>query len=127
MNKKILIGTIIIVLVVGYLFWSGMKDSAVYFHTVTEFYANQDELAGKGTRVNGDLVPGSVQFDAENLILTFQLSDGDKVLDVRYHGVAPDTFSEAVSVVVEGKYVNGIFEATQIMTKCPSKYDAKRE
>ena len=127
MNKKIAFGTIVIVLVVGYLFWSGMKDSAVYFHTVSEFMQKQQELAGKGTRVNGKLVPGSINFDAKNLILTFQITDGDQTLNVKYHGVAPDTFSEAVSVVVEGKYVNGTFEATHIMTKCPSKYEAKRE
>ncbi|OQX89057.1 hypothetical protein B6D60_00055 [candidate division KSB1 bacterium 4484_87] len=127
MNRKILIGTIIVILVVGYLFWSGMKDSAVYFHTVGEFYAHQEELANKGTRVNGDLVLDSIKFDAENLILTFQITDGKEVMDVRYHGVAPDTFSEAVSVVVEGKYTGGVFEATQIMTKCPSKYEAKTE
>lgn len=127
MNKKIAFGTAVVIIVVGYLFWSGMKDSSVYFHTVSEFFAKQQELEGKGTRVNGELVPGSINFDAENLILTFQLTDGQKNLDVKYHGVAPDTFSEAVSVVVEGKYVNGVFEATQIMTKCPSKYEAKRE
>jgi len=127
MNRKILIGTIIVVMVVGYLFWSGMKDSAVYFHTVGEFYDHQEELAGKGTRVNGDLVPESIKFDAESLILTFQITDGTDVMNVRYNGVAPDTFSEAVSVVVEGKYVDGVFQATQIMTKCPSKYEAKTE
>ncbi|NOZ62004.1 MAG: cytochrome c maturation protein CcmE [Calditrichaeota bacterium] len=126
MNRRILIGTIIVVMVVGYLFWSGMKDSAVYFHTVGEFFDRQEELAGKGTRVNGDLVPDSIKFDAENLILTFQITDGAKVLNVRYHGVAPDTFSEAVSVVVAGKYVDGVFQATQLMTKCPSKYEAKK-
>jgi len=127
MNKKLIIGGGIILLVVAYLFWSGMKESSVYFLTVDEFFAQQEEFTGKGARVNGEIVPGSINWDAHNLILTFQLTNGGKVLDVRHKGVAPDTFSEDVSVVVEGKYGDGIFHATQIMTKCPSKYEAKKE
>lgn len=127
MNKKLIIGGLIILMVVGYLFWSGMKDSSVYFLTVEEFFAQIDQLEGKGTRINGDIVPGSIKWDAPSLQLTFQLSDGSNILNVRHTGVAPDTFQEGLSVVVEGKYENGTFNATQIMTKCPSKYEAKRE
>ena len=127
MNKKLIIGGLIILIVVSYLFWSGMKDSSVYFMTVDEFFEQVDQLEGKGTRVNGDIVPGSIHWDAQNILLTFQLTNGTKVLNVRHNGVAPDTFSEGLPVVVEGKYENGTFNATQIMTKCPSKYEAKRE
>lgn len=127
MNKKLVIGGVIILIVVAYLFWSGMKDSSVYFLTVEEFFAQIDQMQGKGTRINGDVVSGSIKWDAPNLLLTFQLTDGKNVLNVRHHGVAPDTFQEGLSVVVEGKYESGMFNATQIMTKCPSKYEAKKE
>lgn len=127
MNRKLLIGGVIILIVVAYLFWSGMKDSSVYFVTVDEFFAQIDQMEGKGTRINGDIVSGSIQWDAPNLLLTFQLTDGKNVLNVRHKGVAPDTFQEGLSVVVEGIYENGVFNATQIMTKCPSKYEAKKE
>ncbi len=127
MNRKLLIGGMIILIVVAYLFWSGMKDSSVYFMTVHEFFSQIDQMEGKGTRVNGDIVPGSIKWDAPNILLTFQLTDGKNVLNVRHSGVAPDTFQEGLSVVVEGKYENGTFNATQIMTKCPSKYEAKKE
>jgi len=127
MNKKLLIGGLIILMVVSYLFWSGMKDSSVYFLTVEEFFNRIDQMEGKGTRVNGDIVPGSIKWDAQNILLTFQLTDGKNVMNVRHNGVAPDTFSEGLAVVVEGKYENGTFNATQIMTKCPSKYEAKKE
>ena len=127
MNKKLFIGGVIILIVVAYLFWSGMKDSSVYFMNVDEFFAQIDQMEGKGTRINGDIVPGSINWDAQNIVLTFQLTDGKNVLNVRHNGVAPDTFIEGLSVVVEGKYESGIFNATQIMTKCPSKYEAKKE
>ena len=127
MNKKLIIGSGIILLVVIYLFWSGIKDSSSYFLELDQFFQQQKELVGKGVRINGQLIKESINWDAENLILTFQMTDGKDTLNVRHKGVAPDTFEEAPSVVVEGKYENGIFNATQIMTKCPSKYEAKRE
>ncbi len=127
MNKKLILGGLIIVLVVAYLFWSGMRDASSYFLEINDFFAQKDDLVGKGTRINGQLIKESVNWDAENLLLTFQLTDGKDTLKVRHKGVAPDTFAEAPSVVVEGKYEHGIFNATQIMTKCPSKYEAKRE
>ncbi|MDW7680223.1 MAG: cytochrome c maturation protein CcmE, partial [bacterium] len=85
------------------------------------------ELTHKGIRVNGEPVPGSIQWDAHNLVLEFEITDGEKTLPVKYNGVAPDTFSEEVSVVVEGKFDGEIFHAIQIMTKCPSKYEPKQE
>lgn len=126
-NKKLIIGGLIILIVVVYLFWSGMKDSSVYFLTLDEFFAQAEQLKGKGTRINGEVAPGSIQWDATRLLLSFQLTDGKNVLNVKHNGVAPDTFQEGLSVVVEGKYEDGAFTATQIMTKCPSKYEAKRE
>ncbi|UCE08339.1 MAG: cytochrome c maturation protein CcmE [bacterium] len=103
MNRKLIIGGLIILIVVAYLFWSGMKDSSVYFLTVEEFFEQIEQMEGKGTRVNGDVVPGSIKWDAQNLLLTFQLTDGKNVLNIRHNGVAPDTFTEDLSVVVEGK------------------------
>ncbi len=127
MNKKLIIAGLVILIIVGYLFYSGMKESAAYFLEIDEFMAQKENLNGKGSRVNGELVPESVQWDAENIILNFKLTSGTDTLAVRYEGVPPDTFNEAVSVVVEGKYENEIFHATQLMTKCPSKYEAKNE
>jgi cytochrome c-type biogenesis protein CcmE len=37
----------------------------------------------------------------------------------------PDTFKEGMPAVAEGKYNTGdYFEATNVLTKCPSKYEA---
>ena len=53
------------------------------------------------------------------------------VLDVRYpQCVVPDTFRDRpeaeVGVTAEGRLQrDGSFEATQIMAKCPSKYEEK--
>ena len=44
-------------------------------------------------------------------------------LKVVYKGAIPNNFESATSVVVTGKYHNGIFHASDILTKCPSKYE----
>ena len=41
-----------------------------------------------------------------------------------YSGAVPDTFKPGVEVIVEGGLdaSGGVFNATTLMTKCPSKY-----
>ena len=47
---------------------------------------------------------------------------------VHYQGPLPDTFQEGADVVVEGKYsAAGGFEATTLLTKCGSRYEAAPE
>jgi cytochrome c-type biogenesis protein CcmE len=44
-------------------------------------------------------------------------------LKVVYKGAIPNNFESSTSVVVTGKFQNGIFVASDILTKCPSKYE----
>ena len=48
-------------------------------------------------------------------------------MDVSYEGVLPDTMQEGQELVVHGVYdgVAKTFRAKEILTKCPSKYEAK--
>lgn len=55
---------------------------------------------------------------------SFYMTDNSGVeLKVVYRGAIPNNFESATSVVVTGKYKNGFFIATDILTKCPSKYE----
>jgi cytochrome c-type biogenesis protein CcmE len=44
---------------------------------------------------------------------------------VVYKGVRPGSFEDGVEVLVEGRYKDGVFTAENVLTKCPSKYEAK--
>jgi cytochrome c-type biogenesis protein CcmE len=45
-------------------------------------------------------------------------------LPVVYNGVLPDTFEKSTQVIAEGKLgSDGVFHASLVMAKCPSKYD----
>jgi cytochrome c-type biogenesis protein CcmE len=48
-------------------------------------------------------------------------------LKVMYKGAIPNNFESSTSVVVTGKYTNGVFRASDILTKCPSKYESQYE
>ena len=58
--------------------------------------------------------------------LTFIITDGLESLDVVYKGTMPNNFGDQTQVVIEGKLdSSGEFQASSIMTKCPSKYEAE--
>ena len=117
--------------VVGYLLVTGMKDSAMYFYTPDELIAavRQDPSRHElGYKVGGRVVPGSVRFDQRTLELRFDVVDiksGQGRFPVHYQGPLPDTFQEGRDVVVEGRYQqSGTFEASSVLTKCGSRYEA---
>jgi cytochrome c-type biogenesis protein CcmE len=64
------------------------------------------------------------RYDPERDLFSFFLRDSlQNVAEVHYFNPRPDNFEQADRVVVAGKYTaNGVFEARQILMKCPSKY-----
>ena len=121
--KPILISVIIISLV-GYLIYTGLRDTMTYYLTVREVLTKSSEIHDQTIRVGGNVTPDSVQWDAKDLRLLFQMEDDRSSLHVDYRGVVPDSFKPGREVVVEGRYTGqGRFLATTIMPKCASKYE----
>jgi cytochrome c-type biogenesis protein CcmE len=53
------------------------------------------------------------------------VTDGAQVFPVVYRGIAPDTFTDGVDVVVEGRMgEDGTFRATTLLAKCASRYES---
>ena len=74
-------------------------------------------------RVTGLVVGQTIDWDPQQMILRFDITDDSGSLPVLYKGVRPDMLGDGVQAVVEGKYTaSGIFEATSVLLKCPSKY-----
>ena len=46
-------------------------------------------------------------------------------LEIVYQGVKPATFEEASSIVAIGSFDGERFQATHLLTKCPSKYEGE--
>jgi cytochrome c-type biogenesis protein CcmE len=96
---------------------------------VDELVRERDKLAGRAVRVEGALKRGSLTRRAEPCEYRFTLAKAGTELPVRFaQCIVPDTFRDMpgmdVMVTAEGKLdPAGHFEATNIMAKCPSKYE----
>ncbi|MCL5263740.1 MAG: cytochrome c maturation protein CcmE [Chloroflexi bacterium] len=122
-QRKFLIGGALVVLAIAYLVYSSLQGSTVYYMTPTEVKNQAQSLEGQVIRVGGTVVDGPVNFDGKNMILKFEVTDNTTTFPVVYKGVVPDAFKPGVDVVIEGKYTAaGVFEATSLLAKCPSKY-----
>jgi cytochrome c-type biogenesis protein CcmE len=101
-----------------------LGKSTVYYKTPTEVLTQPNETV----RVSGTVVPGSIEYDSANGVVTFEITDeNDTVMTVDYSGTAPDTLKDNAQAVAEGEYVESdeVFEATTLFAKCPSKFSAK--
>ena len=133
MNPKgqFLLGAGLVTLTVGFLMAEGIKDTGVYFLTPAELaerVASDASLYDVGIRVGGNVVKGSITRNVASQTITFEITDGDATFPVVYHGLAPDTFTDEVEVVVEGRLaVEGTIQATTVLAKCGSRYEAVPE
>ncbi len=123
MRKKYLVGAVILVLAVGYLFYLSFSSSVSYYVTVSEFYSKGTELYNTDVRVAGK-ISDPIDWNAEDVELSFTITEGGKNMEVVYRGARPSGFKAGSSILVEGKYSpEGIFRASQLIMKCPSKYE----
>jgi cytochrome c-type biogenesis protein CcmE len=79
--------------------------------------------SARKVQVAGGLVENSTDYldETEELRFTMVEEDGD-TMTVLYKGVKPGNFEEAVQIVAVGSYGDGVFNAEQLLVKCPSKY-----
>ncbi len=123
-RNKFIIGGLLVFAVIGYLVYAGIRDTGMYYMTPSEIIVSEREIYGEGLRLGGIVVDGSIEWDVKNLLLAFQVTDGKNSLPVVYQGVVPDAFENGVEIVVEGTYTeDGVFKATTLLPKCPSKYE----
>jgi cytochrome c-type biogenesis protein CcmE len=115
---------------IAFLVYSGLKQDSVYFLTVSEALAM--EQGDSQARLFGTVADKEIHPAPGNLGVDFFLldkKDSSKSLRVSYRGAVPDTFKPGVEVIVEGGFSAEAetFQATTLLTKCPSKYRKKQE
>ena len=122
MNLKIVFAIVLLV-VAGAIGITSFKKS------VTPYISFAEAKHSSGlVQVNGVLADKNYVMRPAEQFLEFRLKDShNDVLPVRYKGVIPGNFDQAVSVVAIGRYAGDHFEAEQLLVKCPSKYQAEAE
>lgn len=109
----------------AYLLVSSFGEAMVYYKTVDELLAEHERFAGQEVRVNGQLVEGSLRQKPGTDEFRFELVKNGQVIEVRYSGVLPDTVQVGREILVQGRLAPGenLLRASEILTKCPSKYE----
>ncbi len=118
-NKYMFGGAIIVVFlgVMGYLF---TQTNIQYENDFQRIVTSGQTVKATGVWVKEK----SIQVDKASNIVSFYIKDATGVeMRVMYKGTIPNNFESSTSVVVTGKFQNGIFTASDILTKCPSKYE----
>ena len=123
-QTKVLLGAFIILAAIGFMVFSSLQGNQQYFLTLSEMKAKGDLVAKQTVRVGGGLAANTTKVNTKDVTAEFSITDGTNVLPVYYRGVLPDTFEKSTEVIAEGKLGNdGVFQASLVLAKCPSKYD----
>jgi len=130
MNMKVVSAMIIVMAALGYLIYTGVSQTSVYYQTVSEVVDRSAYYQDRSARVSGKVVEGSVDYNQEKLLLNFTVSDTeyeDRTMQVRYVGVLPDAFEDGAEVIIEGTFdgKENLFHSSVLLAKCPSKYVAE--
>ena len=85
--------------------------------------------SGKRVQVKGYWMKNKdARFDAKLNQFSFYIRDeNNDETRVVLEGAKPNNFEVATSIVLKGQYQNGYFHATDVLTKCPSKYEGQAE
>jgi cytochrome c-type biogenesis protein CcmE len=150
-SRKFIVGGVVIVASIIYLILSSLSASVQYFLTVEEVLTKQNagDLDGRNIRVSGAVIGDSIEYDMDTLELRFTIVHvpGDKALleeegglaaalynavadssrprlEVIHYGPIPDLLQDEAQAILTGQLVEpGVFEADEILLKCPTKYE----
>lgn len=115
------------------LVFTGIEDNGIYAKPVDELVKSKGKFQNREVKADGLLVHGSLQKRESPCEYRFQIEKNGVAIPVSFKQCAvPDTFRDvpdmAVEVTVQGKLLaDGSFEASQIIAKCPSKYEMKEK
>ena len=115
--------TAVILVLLGYLAYTGVEDSKSYYVTIKELRQMGDGAYSKRLRVAGNVQPGSIKRTGTHV--QFVLMEQDQALRVDYTGTEapPDTFKDDSQALADGRFDrDGVFHAKQLQAKCASKY-----
>ncbi|WP_456389187.1 cytochrome c maturation protein CcmE [Profundibacter sp.] len=100
-----------------------MRDGINYFKSPSEIVA-ETPPASQVLRVGGLVEEGSLM-RGQGSVITFNITDGGATIKASYNGVLPDLFKEGQGTVATGSFIDGVFEASEILAKHDENYMPK--
>ena len=117
--QVILVTVVALVLATG-LIGYGMRDGINYFRAPSQIIA-EPPAPTEVFRIGGLVEEGSV-VRGQGEVVRFVVTDGGASVPVNFAGVLPDLFGENQGMIGTGSYVNGVFEASEILAKHDEDY-----
>jgi cytochrome c-type biogenesis protein CcmE len=123
MKPKYLFGIVAAIALIATAVMS-VKSNTVQYMSIEEARAS-----GRNANVMGAWVKAKGHsYNAEANEFTFTMHDSTGAeLPVVLHGAKPNNFEMSVSIVATGRVEQGTLHATNVLTKCPSKYESGGE
>ena len=95
-----------------------------------QFFKSPSELAADPVPANqvirlGGLVEEGTLVIGQGESITFSVTDGAASIPVAYTGIRPDLFGEGEGTVATGRYIDGVFQATEILARHDETYMPK--
>lgn len=100
-----------------------MRDGINFFRAPSQIVA-EPPAPNETFRIGGLVAEGTLKRGAGETI-SFSVTDGGATVPVVYTGILPDLFAENQGMVGTGRYINGVFEATEILAKHDETYMPK--
>lgn len=112
-----------LIILSGILAYDAFNSYINPYLTASQLIRNSSAYLNKNIQVIGTIVNGSTSWREDGTLL-FNLTDGESTIRITYKGSLPQNFKEGEQAVVIGKLISlNIMEASQILVKCPSKYE----
>jgi len=147
---KFLVGGVLLLGAIGYLVASSTMMGAQFFITVDEI-VNDSAYLGEEVRISGAVIGDTIEqntvfvserqrnaitftithipeeFDNLAEALNQSVSDPNSTrLDVYYEGPMPDLLQHEAQAILTGKLGDdGVFYATELLLKCPSRFEGE--
>lgn len=140
---KFLVGGLLILASVAYLIINSTINGAAFFITIDEL-VNDPAYIGENVRISGAVIGETIDYDSENLTIGFTIShipsEFENLADALHQSVndptmtrlpvyienevMPDLLQHEAQAIVSGRLgEDGVFYATELLLKCPSRFD----
>ena len=94
----------------------------VRYYTIEELLTKEASITK--VKVGGLIKPDSISInETDQLEVSFYVYQGSDSLKVYYYGIRPDLFKDDAEVVVAGAFDDNLIIATELQTKCASRYE----
>jgi len=149
MRAKYIIGGLIILAAMIFLIMSATQKNSQYYLTVDELLQQSEQLDNRHVRISGAVLGDTIHYDPQTDLLSFTIvaipGDNGEIeaqgglaavlhaavqdptrtrLDIVYRGIRPDQLKNEAQAIATGVLrSDGVFEAEELLLKCPSRYE----